>query len=250
MTLVLTELGRFGIAMAADSAVTFTNPQTGLLQVVPGAAQKLQMVPYLAAGISCWGLGAIDNIPTDQWLFNFIASNQGVQTLHDFANELARQLNDRIPSPPRGQGCLGFHLAGFEVYNGSPTPSFYHIHDGLSQVLAYRGVEIDASRFNANPDFPPNIFAMTGYSLTRNGDIALYAEIFGSLESLFRNLQRLGISIPHSQDLEDSARYLVFQIRTVAEIYRLSNLIPGIGGQIHYLTINPQGFQSSGVKYF
>ncbi len=250
MTLILTELTRFGIAMAADSAVKVVNPHTGLAQVVPGAAYKLQEVPYLNAGISCWGEGKIENVSTDQWLCGFIASNEGISNLQDFANELARQLNDRIPSPPRGKGCLGFHLAGFEDFNGMPTPSFYHIHDGFCQTLASRGIEIDTTRFNANHDVPPDIFLQNPGYLIRNGDIRFYAEIFASLERVFAHLRPIGVLIPHSQDLEDRARYLIFQIKTVAEIYRLSNVLPGIGGEIHYLTINPEGYQSKGIQYF
>lgn len=63
-------------------------------------------------------------------------------------------------------------------------------------------------------------------------------------------LRLLGIVVPNSQNLDDRARYLVFQIRTVAELYRLSNLVPGIGGGIHYLTISPNGVESEGVDYF
>ena len=47
MTLILTELTSFGIAMAADSAVKVINTRTGLAQIVPGVARKLQQVPYL-----------------------------------------------------------------------------------------------------------------------------------------------------------------------------------------------------------
>jgi hypothetical protein len=250
MTLILTELTSFGIAMAADSAVKVINTRTGLAQIVPGVARKLQQVPYLNAGISCWGEGEIENTPTDQWLSAFIASNQGIDNLHDFAGELASQLNDRIPSPPRGNRCLGFHLAGFDDFNGTPTPSFYHIHDGFCRTLESRGIYVDATRFNANHNVPPDIFVQNPAYLIRNGDIRFHAEIFASLESVFTHLRPIGVLIPHSQDLEDRASYLIFQIKTVAEIYRLSNLLPGIGGQIHYLTINPQGYHSKGIRYF
>lgn len=251
MTLILTELTDFGIAMAADSAVTYTQPTTGLSYVRPKMAQKLQVIPYLNAGFSCWGLGTISNIPTDQWLLNFINSNSSLTTLHDFANELAAQLNSQVPPNTSGNPRLGFHLAAFENFNRQATPSFYHIHDGPSTTLEQRGITINPNQFNANHDMPPDIFQQrsTGW-ITRNGDYQLYARMFHLLEAFFQQLHPLGIVIPSSQNLIDRAEYLIFQIRTVSEIYRLSNLIPGIGGGIHYLTINQNGFHDQGVRFF
>lgn len=254
MTLALTELSFFGIAMAADSAVTHTQPQTGLKYVIPNEAQKLQSIPYLNAGISCWGLGSITNTPTDQWLSNFINSNTSLTTLQSFVDELAIKLNAQVPPNTSGNSRLGFHLAAFENYNGTLTPSFYHIHDGPNTTLQQRGITVNPNQFNANHDVPPQIFQQTvsagQHWIIRNGDYHLYANIFSLLESFFNQLQPLGIIIPSSQNIADRAEYLVFQIRTMTGIYKLSNLVPGIGGGIHYLTINPTGIHSQGVKYF
>jgi len=254
MTLVLTELGSLGIAMAADSAVTIVHPSTGLRHVVPNAAKKLHVVPHLSAGISCWGLGSIAGTPTDQWLSSFIASSASFTTLQGFANELARQLNAQVPTNTTGNNRLGFHLAAFENYRGTPIPSFYHIHDGPSTVSQQRCVTVNPNQFNANHDVPPQWFQQNvsvGQSyITRNGDYQLYAQLFSQLEAFFQQLQPLGIMIPFSRNLTDVAEYLVFQIRTMSEIYRLSNLVPGIGGCIHYLTINPAGIHSQGTKHF
>jgi len=51
MTLVLSEVSYFGVAMAADSAVTFG---TGRVYI---GAQKLLRVPQIDAGLSVWGRG-------------------------------------------------------------------------------------------------------------------------------------------------------------------------------------------------
>ncbi len=162
MTLVLTELSSFGIAMAADSAVTNIQTQTGLRYVTPNAARKLQTIPHLNAGISCWGLGTITDIPTDQWLSNFINSSTSLTTLQSFANELAKQLNAQVSS--NGTPSLGFHLAAFENCNGIPMPSFFHIHDGPSTTLEKRGITtVNPLKFNANHDMPPEIFQQDLY---------------------------------------------------------------------------------------
>ncbi len=254
MTLVLTEISPLGIAMAADSAVTFTNLQTGLSYAQPNLARKLQPIPYLNAGISCWGMGTIDNVATDQWVANFIAANSKVKYLKDFAELLAVELNAQLPANASGENRLGFHLAGYEDLDGVQEPSLFHIHDGPSTVLAERGIKVDPHRVNANHDVPPSMtqqIRQTGvFPLLRNGDYNLYANIFGLLEEFFQQLIPIGIRIPNSQNLRDRADYLAFQIRTVSEIYRLSNLLPGIGGGIHYLTIGPNGIHSQGVNYF
>lgn len=255
MTLVLTEISPLGISMAADSAVTYTRTVTGLSHVRNNAARKLQTVMYLNAGVSCWGLGTISDLSTDKWLENFINANTAIGSLRDFADELAKQLNAQVPQNPNpNKARLGFHLAGYETYRGAPTPSFYHIHEGVSTTLQQRGVTINPNQFNANHDLPPAI-ALQKISrgegwITRNGDYLLYANIFKLLETFFQQLVPLGVIIPNSQNLSDRAEYLVFQIRTMSEIYRLSNLIPGIGGGIHYLTIAQPGIHSMGVKFF
>lgn len=254
MTLVLTELSPLGIAMAADSAVTFLNTQTGMVHAEPNLAKKLQPIPYLNAGISCWGIGDISGLSTDRWIENFIKAHNQTASLADFANQLAEALNAQLPPNETGENRLGFHLAGYELYNGVATPSFYHVHDGPSTTLAQRGTQVNPNQVNANHDIPPDIFEQATANglipITRNGDYLLYAHIFGRLEEFFQQLIPSGIVIPNSHNLGDRAEYLVFQIRTVSEIYRLSNLVPGIGGMIYYLTINPAGINSQGIKHF
>jgi len=256
MTLVLTELSPFGIAMAADSAVTFTY-QSGNCSysfAKPNAAEKLQAVPYLNAGISCWGLGEINGKATDEWLADFIQTNSNMQDLASFARKLSAVLQAQVGPSVGNQSRLGFHLAGFEMYNGKPIPSFYHIHDGPSTTLQARGITVDPSRFNANHDIPPAEFLKLALSgggwITRNGNYQFYGQLFALLEKFFEAARdHLGMVIPHSQSLKDRAEYLVFQIRTVADLYRMSNCVPGIGGAIQYLTISPEGIHSVGTSY-
>ncbi len=253
MTLVLTELSPFGIAMAADSAVTVTVQKSGYSYVQAQGAKKLQIIPTLQAGVSCWGMGSIGDKPTDHWLADFIRANSGLSDLGSFAKALATTLQSTIGPSPGKQARLGFHVAGFELYGGKPVPSFYHVHDGPSTTLQTREIGVDPSRFNANHDIPPAEFLklVAGESswMTRNGDYHLYAQLFALLGAFFQGVGQLGIKIPNSQNLNERAEYLVFQIRTISDLYRMSNLVPGIGGPISYLTISPAGIQSEGVSY-
>jgi hypothetical protein len=200
-------------------------------------------------------MGQLENKGTDQWLENFIQASISITSLGEFASALANRLNAILP--PNNQthcGRLGIHLCGFEMLNGRPTPSFFHIHDGPSEELTKRGITVDPTKVNANHDVPPqranDIISRNGWYITRNGDYRLYAKLFQRIESFFKTLEPDGIIVPWSNNLIDRVDYLIFQIRMVSEIYRLSNLVPGIGGAVNYLTITPDGIKDEGVRYF
>jgi hypothetical protein len=252
MTLVLSELSAMGIAMATDSAVTYTDPSTGHSWAVPSAAAKLHTVPSLNAGVACWGLGTIDGTPTDQWLAAFILAGS-FSDLTNLAEGLATELNKVVGPSADGAPRAGFHVAGYLDDGQGRVPSLFHVHDGPSEAMEARGISVDPTRFNANHDIPPSRFRV-GRSqgaaiIVRNGDYQLYAELFARLEDLFQSLRPLGILVPRNLHLLDRIEYLVFQIRTVAEIYRQSNLVPGIGGAIPFLAIAEQGIHTHGVRF-
>ena len=250
MTLIITELTPVGIAMAADSAITHF--ESGVVRRITYAT-KLQAIPYLNAGISTWGIAEIDGSSTSEWLQNFIRSQESLsRNLNTFALELARHMNAHFPRNGTGQSRLGFHLAGYELRDEELLPSFYHIHEGDSQVLASRGIQVDSSQFNANHDLSPEIFraqqnliarqnnaAMFIY-LTRNGDIGPYVEAFRRLGDFFDTMRHFGIHVPGRPGIDARVEFLRFQIETMEQIYRLSNLHPTIGGDINGLVI-PHG---------
>jgi hypothetical protein len=113
MTLILTELSHLGIAMATDSAVTKTDLVSGVSWAVPNAAKKLQIVPHLNAGISCWGLGQIGKMKTDVWLGDFITRHDHTPSIETLACSLASELNSLLGPNPDCKPRAGFHVAGF-----------------------------------------------------------------------------------------------------------------------------------------
>ena len=258
MTLVLSELTRFGIAMAADSAITFSEPlPTGdsRLRVVIGA-NKLQVIPKLNAGISIWGKGSIivgdDVIQMDTWIENLIAEREDdYDSLGSLATLLASEANNHIRPIDVSQepgGTVGFHLAGFVDYEGEPRQTFYHVHNGRSQALEIRGETVaDPSIINANHDFPPYMARELSGRLvwyrTGNGDLRIYNPVIRLLERFLRRIgQETHIVIPNSTSITDRAEWLKFQIKTMAELYEFSNLeARTIGGDIATLTISADG---------
>lgn len=257
MTLLLTEITRFGIAMAADSAITFREPLPAggtRIRVVRGA-NKLQEIPRLNAGISMWGQGSFrmgdDVINMDTWIENLITEREDdYDSLENFATLLASEINNHVQPIDVTQdpfGTVGFHLAGFVDFEGESLQTFYHVHNGRSQALEMRGEPVaNPSVVNANHDFPPHMaIELSGrlvWYRTRNGDLQIYNRLWGLLEAFLRNFEREShIVIPHSTSITDRSDWLKFQIKTMAELYAFGNLERTIGGDIATLTITADG---------
>ncbi len=266
MTLILTEVSNFGIAMAADSAVTIPviNAHGDRQYRVLMGVNKLQVIEKLNAGIAIWGLAELtiehdQKIDIDVWLRDFIQSERtNYNSLSDFATLLQNRIRnyvDPIDAVQRPLGNIGFHLAGFVEYEGHQTPTFYHIHNGRSQALEARGTHIDPTIINANHDLPPNltqqVFAQGQAYLTRNGDFTIYAALFNHIGQFLQGLSQYGgLTIPQSRNLKERAEWLRFQIKTMSELYRLSNLhLPTIGGKIDTLLITPNSVDDCGLTF-
>ena len=110
MTLVVSEVSKFGIAMAADSAITTRYHSTFLLQsgkpappTVRTGAQEIVPISAINAVISVWGLGTIGTpvdqdvkIPIDKFLSDFAESVNPRDELDEVGEKLAKVVNARI----------------------------------------------------------------------------------------------------------------------------------------------------------
>lgn len=276
MTLILTELSRMGIAMAADSALTvpLRQPDGTIGDKVYYGARKLFPVPNLTAGISYWGWGDVPQPGakwedkeklerTELWLPKFLEYNKDrYQTVSDLAILLEKELRLRIPPIniahyPFGDG--GVHLAGYESIEDKIIPVFWHIHNGFSQQ--FKTQKLDLHVVNANNDVPlvpsdDNVADIDGMSInegkvegiTRNGDIedyvALYEVLFKPSSPFSRLVGSTGLTFPFLETLADRVNLLEFQIQTIAGLYRFSKEGQGIGGPISKLTISPTGVRT------
>ena len=262
MTLVLTEVSSFGVAMAADSAVTF-----GSGRVYVGG-QKLLPIPQIDAGISIWGKGNINSNDADIWLQSFIENNiSNGMTLWDAANVLADSLNNAFGGVISER--MGIHVGGFDQKDGIHGPSFYHIHNGHYR-LEYRNGSVKEipkeyppiREFRAELDRPPAIYSPSDTpKLTRNGDFSIFAFLYDTINPLFKDIQnKTGLTFPYPAGLASRGEYLRFWIKTVTEIYRLSNarrrVLPqpvtagdaSIGGPVTVLTVSESGIESFYTK--
>ena len=69
MTLLLTDVSKFAVAMAADSPVTFSSRPVYI------GAHRLLPVYSIDAGLSVWGRGDVAGTEADEWLERFIESD-------------------------------------------------------------------------------------------------------------------------------------------------------------------------------
>jgi len=264
MTLILTWLFPFGIVMGADSAITYphlyvTEPNGRRRPRILTGVRKVFQIPKIHAGISFWGAANIGNQTTDAWLSEFIISQENrYNNIHDFAILLQDELRTLVPeiTDPEGSynyryGTRGFHLAGFVEYQNQSVPTFYHIHNGQSEVYP----NINPRVINANQDLPPQrvleLFSQNINPYVRNGDFHIYSTLFHSLYTAFAHKNKRLRQIygqfrfpdpsKFTTPLEAYMEFVRFWIRLVRDVYALSNLPEIIGGEISVLSITPDG---------
>lgn len=265
MTLILTEFSPHGIAMAADSALSrdVLNPDGTIDSKDYYGARKLFAVPKLNAGISCWGWGEIPErgasweegqrkFMMELWLPYFLEKNEEkYNTISELALLLEREFRQRIPKIDVDEhelGDGGIHLAGFERADGRFYPTFWHIHNGISQQLPHK--KLDPEIVNANNDVPPKlgrqiIFEQKQSFVVRNPPLSDYITLWELLfkpgSTFSKMVAETGLTFPVAESLEKRAQLLAFQIETIVGIYRFSKEGEGISTPIHTLTIDLQG---------
>ena len=261
MTLIVSEVSKFGIAMAADSAITETYPPSWALNsgipvppTVRVGAQKIIPIKTINAAIAVWGFGTVGmpanldaQIPIDSFLLDFAESINANTSLEEVGNKLAGAINPLIKvGGVRG----GFHLAGYSQEKGVRFPALYHIHTGHKAggphepLKLYRDFPFEN---NLNVDqWLKNLETITYW--LRNGLFDTYAYFSTYLNELMQRLARETDFIcpdysRFSSALEARGRFLRLQIQTICEFYRLSNRLETIAMPISWITISPKGIE-------
>ena len=238
MTLVITEITKFGIAMVADSAVTSTEvmPSGKVMNRVLNGVRKLQVIPYLGAAISVWGIGSIlaskGEVSTDNWLADFIERHSSTGSLDEFANFLVKELQTVIGPI---QKPMGFHLSGYVDISGRKLPTFYHVRNVEGTYAQYTFHE-----FSPGQDYPPQEIGNNLFE-RRNGDYGPYAALSEAVHQAIPKVQvGMGLTIPHPS-LPGRLAYLAAWVRFISDLYESSGLLKTIGGGIAAVGIYPDG---------
>lgn len=238
MTLIITELSELGIAMVADSAITFheETPSGVTLTRLFTGVRKLQFIRHLHAGISYWGNSQLPGpatlITTDVWLFDFIQRHRTIKSIHDFAEQLAEELQEVVGDIKEP---LGFHLAGYIVQEGKILPTFYHVRNVDGPYGSY-----EYHDFIPGQDVPPQ--DMKGkLHRTRNGDFGPYAVLSQAVEGVLPVIKTsIGLEIPYPS-LPGRIAYLEAWVRFIADLCASSQILPTIAGTVASLGIAPDG---------
>lgn len=277
MTLVLTQISKSGITMAADTAITYSRKKE-----IKYGATKLHVLQNSPVAISAWGGFKKANIL--RFFEEFVNKHEDAEDIDDLAKELegvAREIAEPIDIQENPWGTVGFHLAGLTQYGDKTFPTFYHVHNGRSQELENRhpkkAKKLDPTLVNANQDLPPRVldkhFKRTDYPVTvRNGDWELYALILDqALEPIIQGINQNEVEglekyndlkIPESDDLTSQEEFLCLQIQFMTSLYQVSNMRlenedqykSHIGGSINTVRINKKGevvknvFENPGVQ--
>ena len=261
MTLIVSEVSKFGIAMTADSAVTEQYPSSWTLSsgisappTVRTGAQKIIPIQSINAAISVWGFGSVGmpndldaQIPIDRFLQDFAESIRSGVSLDDVGYQLVDVINERIKI---GQIRGGFHLAGYSQENRKRFPALYHIHTGPNTQVPhealrlYRDYPFDSGR--TVDEWLQELNSTTFW--LRNGLFDTYAIFQGYLNDLMNRLRKeTNFDCPDyskfSSPLEARGRFLKLQIQTICEFYRLSNRLETIAMPISWITISENGIE-------
>lgn len=272
MTLIVSEISKFGIAMVADSAITAVFPNSWTLSsgnspspVVRIGVQKIIPIKAVNAAISFWGLGEVGTlgdpdtpIPTDIFLQDFANSVPQGTSIEQVGTKLVDLVNQRIRV---GQVRGGFHLAGYDQKNGKRFPVLYHIHTGSISNPTYEP-------FNLHRDYPFKMLSDQGHCLgdaqaidqwleklnlqrfsLRNGTYDVYAYFMVYLNDLMDRLRHDKKFIcpayaKFKTPLEARVRFLKLQLQTICEFYRLSNHLETIAMPISCITISEKGIET------
>jgi hypothetical protein len=273
MTLIITELSPFGIAMAADTAVTGScvNERGTLDDRAFFGLTKLIPIKKLEAGIAYWGWAkmppdSISGVWMDWWLTNYLAKNHNkYNTIGELATRLEQELRKIIPRVSlddikNGSNNIGgIHIAGFEDAEGKKSPCFWHVHNGPSQALPNK--KLDPFIVNANYDCPPEKYlSYSGGALysTTNGDIEAFARFSRKhFDEYLKELEKeMGIVVP-IPTLSFRAEFLRVQIRFISELYAIGGIkeggyikemVKGIGGKVTTLTITENGIKDYSTR--
>lgn len=260
-TLVITKLSKFGVAMVADSAITYDGRRSFV------GYQKLFPVPQINAGISIWGNLDINGTDADEWIKYFI--NKDV-TKDIELSELAEKLREKLDETfgdnlIEENNRMGLHVAGFDRNRG---PTLYTINNGDYKIMmSERGsieVSVDSTEENIIENPPLRRFEIDTVYLDekeqtgrKNGDFGAYDFLAEKFKTIFVELQQYNLSVPYPNNLEMTGEYLRFMINSTKEIYRLSSenrrvygSVPPtidymhIGGPVTVLTISKKGINS------
>ena len=224
MSLVVTVYVPSGIVMAADSRMTVLrtedreeNGQKLRVQqqlVLSDGAFKVVELHKVAAGVSIFDAGVIDNQPVDSQVRRFeeeaLVEGDDVRSV---ADKLLEYFKTRHPSV-----AVGFHVAGYRVEGKVSVPYVLIGHTTREQAI---------TRVNATDQ------AALTYGITQSGDTLVATRL----------LDKNYLPYFQAMPLQDAIDYSLHLIRTTIDTLRFEPRFPTVGGAIDILAVEPDGMR-------
>ena len=235
MTLVVSEVTRFGIAMVGDSAVTVTNP--GPARVITGAA-KVQYSPATNIGFAIWGAACVAGERMDVWLSSFIGRIEPGLPLDSVAERLAQELNSGIDRGKQSGDRRGIHVAGY--VNG--LPHLYHLHTGNEgepqhELRVFK--DFPYVHVPSVSEYEHRIKHIGGYQL-RSGYHGMFGLLFDSMYRYTETLKQLQFRWPDG-GIEDRVQLYQLLIGLLSDTLVAEGRLPAVGGGITAIAFTSDG---------
>ncbi len=176
MTLILTQINKFGIIHASDSNLTTNGGSQA------GQAQKTFPIGFLKSALTLAGCYSVGGINMDKWMTAFIQDQERKQvaSLMDFAYALKQQIEKEMLPEEKAIGSM-LHMSGYVEKNGEFHPEFWflrNIHAIDDTTGEYNDID---DRFELTEDFWSRDCPKTNMMVTfENGGYQFYINGFTS----------------------------------------------------------------------
>lgn len=224
MSLVVTVYVPSGIVMAADSRMSVMrtedrteNEDKYKVQqqlVLSDSAYKVVELQKVAAGISVYDAGVIDNQPVDSHVRRFEeeALTPGDNVL-SVAEKFLQYFKEKHPN-----AGVGFHVGGYRIEGKASVPYV---------LVGHTTREPQVRRVNAKED------KTLQYGIGRAGDVLVANRL----------IDEKNLPLFDAMPLQDAVDYAVHLIRTTIDTLRFEPRYPSVGGAIDVLVVKPDGMQ-------
>ena len=246
MTLLVTELSKYGVVMVAETALPpLPALPLGCTSEAGPHPQMVRAIPSLQAGVAAWGCRCMPTgegwVGVGAWLDGVLQRHGDARDIGEFAARLLQELSraPRLVSEP-----MGFHVAGYVMVAGEALPALYQVSNVETDFHSYH-----LHPFQVTLEFPPKHLAEEVLH-SASSDIGGYGRLWVWAERELPAIERRadpGLPLPQ-RSLGGQMASLIARVRYVSGLYASGNPdqfghschevlgIPPVG-PIHELTI-------------
>lgn len=142
MSLILTQINKFGIVFVTDSNITVNGSSTE-------KGKKIFKISRLKAAMCLTGAYSVDGKRMDKWIIDYIGKDKS-KSLKEFAKKLCKSLEGKMTSEEKSKGCI-VHICGFVKEKDHEHPEMW----GISNIdlLPDGKYSSGKEQFNFREDF-------------------------------------------------------------------------------------------------